>query len=94
MGMGSMTGRGMGYCSGATPSGMPARAYGYGFGRGCRRSARMGYGRGFGFANANADTSADVPATDRKTLLEDQAAFLKERLNAVESQLSKLDGDA
>jgi hypothetical protein len=39
----------------------------------------MGYAAAFGFANANADTSADVPATDRKTLLEDQAAFLKER---------------
>jgi hypothetical protein len=54
MGMGAMTGRGLGVCTGVN-----APIYGRGFGRGLG----LGFGRGFGFgANANYNQTASKEA--------------------------------
>ncbi|MDX9710488.1 MAG: DUF5320 domain-containing protein [Trichloromonas sp.] len=45
MGMGSMTGRGAGYCAGNTVPGFAGAGYGLGWGGRCRGFAGGGYGR-------------------------------------------------
>ncbi len=53
-GMGSMTGRGAGYCAGYQAPGfmspIPGRGFGRGWGRGMGRGRGMGWGRGRGWA--------------------------------------------
>lgn len=55
MGMGPMTGRGAGYCSGYDIPGymnnIPGRGFGMGFGRNAGFGSRGGRGGGFGFRN-------------------------------------------
>ncbi len=48
MGMGPMTGRGVGYCAGDPPLAGRAFGRGYGYGRGFFGPCGYGYGRGFG----------------------------------------------
>ncbi len=95
MGMGPMTGRGMGTCASAAVPG-PAYGAGLGFGggRGCGRGFRRmawapgyggGFGRGAGFAPA-------VPL-DAKTVLADRAAFLEGELELIKKQLEALKED-
>jgi len=101
-GMGSMTGRGLGYCAGydspgftrGTPRG--GAGYGRGFGRGFRR----GNGRGFGggnryrqqtYFNEYGTPPADYyPDVSEKTLIENEMKILKEQLKSMEMRLSKL----
>ncbi len=47
-GLGSMTGRGLGYCAGYNSPGY-TKSSGMGFGRGWWRGRGVGYGRGFGY---------------------------------------------
>lgn len=90
MGMGSMTGRGLGVCAGVN-----APVYGGGLGRGCGRAfgrgfvrgRGFGYGRGFGFG---ADANYYYNQPDSKEALQAQKEQLKAALDAVEKRLESL----
>jgi hypothetical protein len=76
MGMGAMTGRGLGVCTGVN-----APIYGRGFGRGLG----LGFGRGFGFgANANYNHTAS------KEALQAQKEQLQITLDAIDKRLESL----
>ena len=85
MGAGSITGRGLGFCTGAN-----AVKYGAGLGMGlglgfaCRRG--FGRGRGFGKGFAVDQTSSK----SQKELLSEQKALLKDRLEVIDKQLEDL----
>jgi hypothetical protein len=83
VGAGSMTGRGLGLCTGAN-----AVKYGAGLGMGlglglaCRRGFGRGFGRGFAFNQTSSKT--------QKELLNEQKAMLQDRLEVIEKQMEKL----
>jgi hypothetical protein len=83
MGAGSMTGRGLGACTGVNAVG-----YGYGRGMGYGRGlfCRRGYGRGFGRGASIYETS---PKT-QKELLDEQKRILQDRLEYIDKQLENL----
>jgi len=77
MGMGPMTGRGLGPC-------------GYGYGRG--RGFGLGYGRGYGQGLPWSPWSYRQPTvTEEKSVVQDDIAALKEELKAAEDRLSQLE---
>lgn len=80
MGMGSMTGRGMGYCNAAKALGVIG-GFGPGSGLGCRR----GFGRN-GFNNT-------INPEDQKYILMQQKTILQNRLDFIDNQLNKLQDD-
>ncbi len=94
MGMGRMTGRGVGYCAGfAAPGYASPVGFAGGFGRGFRRMfhatglpgwARFGYPA---YAGANGET------VDERTILSSQAEFLEKQLQQVKKRLSRLKED-
>jgi hypothetical protein len=83
MGVGSMTGRGLGLCTGAN-----AVKYGAGLGMGlglglaCRRGFGRGFGRGFAFNQTSSKT--------QKELLNEQKTMLQDRLEVIDKQLKNL----
>lgn len=82
MGMGPMTGRGMGCCAGYMA---PATGRGFGRGRGLNRCYHAGmHGR---------MRSADATAYEHneKELLTDRVAFLEEQLQRTRAQLKSMD---
>jgi hypothetical protein len=88
-GLGPMTGRGLGRCSG-----FYGRGYGYGargFGRG------FGYGRGYGYGPrayggwAGAYYPPSYPVGSDKAFLESQREYLKNELNYIEGILKETD---
>ncbi len=87
MGVGSMTGRGLGLCTGAN-----AVKYGAGIGMGlglglaCRRGFGRSFGRGFGRGFAINQTSSKT----QKELLNEQKAMLQDRLEVIDKQLENL----
>lgn len=85
MGQGSMTGRGLGICTGANAGG-----YGIGLGRG------RGFGIGLGF-RCNRDFGGNFigqyPGLTDKELLTEQKNFLQKRLDAISKQLENLSED-
>ena len=83
MGAGSMTGRGLGSCTGAN-----AVKYSAGLGRGLGLglACRHGFERGFGRVIAVNQTSSKT----QKELLQGQRNVLKSRLEAVDKQLENL----
>jgi len=97
MGMGSMTGRGAGYCNGFVMPGY-ANLVGFVGGVGC------GLGRGRGHRNMfratgmpgwarygyPANTGTNTATFDEKTLLANQAEFLENQLQLVKRRLSSL----
>lgn len=83
MGAGSMTGRGLGSCTGANAVKYGA---GLGLGVGLRLAYRRGFGRGFGRGIAVNQTSSKT----QKELLQGQRNVLKSRLEAVDKQLENL----
>lgn len=90
-GMGPMTGRGMGYCSGYP-------APGYGRGRGFYRMG-MAFRRGWGNWRRPAWGPAygwepDYEPVDERELLEQEAGYLKRQLDAVQDRLNKLEGNS
>lgn len=95
MGMGPMTGRGAGFCTGfAVPGYANPIGYGFGFGRG-RGFRRMFYATGlprwarFGAQNANeAYFASDA---DEKEFLKRQAKFLENQLDDVKKRLDELE---
>jgi len=87
MGVGSMTGRGLGLCTGAN-----AVKYGAGIGMGlglglaCRRGFGRSFGRGFGRGFAINQTSSKT----QKELLNEQKTMLQDRLEVIDKQLENL----
>lgn len=83
MGAGSMTGKGLGSCTGAN-----AVKYGAGLGLGlglglaCRRGFERGFGRGIA-VNQNSSKA-------QKELLQEQRTMLKSRLDVIDKQLENL----
>lgn len=85
MGLGTMTGRGLGSCTGMnTP--MQGRKFRNGCGRGFGAGAGVetGAGRGLGFG-----TNSNYNQTSSKEVLEAQKEQLKNRLDAIAKQLEK-----
>jgi hypothetical protein len=83
MGAGSITGRGLGICTGAN-----AVKYGAGLGMGlglglaCRRCFGHGFGRGFAVNQTSSKT--------QKELLNEQKTMLQDRLKVIDKQLESL----
>ncbi|SNS92989.1 hypothetical protein SAMN05446037_102819 [Anaerovirgula multivorans] len=77
MGMGSVTGNGLGVCTRANTV-----KYGAGFGPGFRR----GFGRGLGRYFVVDETDSKL----QKELLQEQKDLLKSRLDVIEKQLENL----
>lgn len=77
MGAGSMTGRGLGLCTGTN-----AVKYGAGLGMGLGLACRRGFGRGFANNQASSKT--------QKELLSEQKTLLQERLDVIDKQLENL----
>lgn len=101
-GMGPMTGRGAGYCSGYNAPGYASAGFGWGLGRGAGRGG--GRGRGwrrqyyatgqpgwvrYGYAPAWAPQPA-APASEIE-LLKNQAEWLKGQLDAVSQRLEEIE---
>lgn len=82
MGEGTMTGRGLGICSGTNES-----RGGRGLGRGCGRGGGRGVGRGMGRVGGLSDLSAKTPTE----LLQEEKAILKSRVDALEKRLENLE---
>jgi len=75
-GLGSMTGRRMGFC--ADNSNLNYSNRGLGFGR--------GYGQGYGYRNMNIENNPNV---SDKTIIENDIRILKDQLSSLEDQLKK-----
>lgn len=82
VGQGSMTGRGMGFCTGARPANYNRFGYGMGYGRGVGRG--LGLRRGYGQYYNDIEP---VEYKSRKEYLVDQKEFLKQQLDIINSQL-------
>jgi hypothetical protein len=83
MGAGSMTGRGLGLCTGVN-----ARGYGAGLGLGWGLACRRGFGRGFGrgYAAVPYAINPDYQKSP-KELLEAQKDILQNSLDTINKQL-------
>lgn len=77
IGAGSMTGRGLGLCTGTTTV-----KYGAGLGIGLGLACRRGFGRGFAVNQTSSKT--------QKELLNEQKTMLQNRLEVIEKQLENL----
>lgn len=82
MGQGPATGRGLGFCTGASNA-----AYGCGLGLGCGRRAGFGRLRGTGFGRMAAQP---FDASTQKDVLTQQRSLLQKQLESIDSQLSEL----
>ncbi len=81
MGRGTMSGRGLGPCSGTN-----AVKYGTGLGLGLLLRCRRGFGRAFG-GNYNVDQAS---SKTQKELLQEQRDALQSRLEFINKQLENL----
>ncbi len=89
MGMGAMTGRGVGYCNPAinlTLDSQPIYFGGYGCGRGNRRQFCVVGAPGY-LRNNYLQNSVEM---DEKTLLSNQEALLENQLKQIKDRLSKI----
>jgi len=87
MGQGPMTGRGMGFCTGARSNNY------YGYGYGCGR----GFGRGMGLRRGYGRYYNDLGPLGYKSqmdFLADEREFLKQRLDIINNQLEDLVEDS
>lgn len=92
MGMGAMTGRGMGYCAGFVN---PAMGFGCGMGRG-RGFRRMFCMTGLpGWMRSGTypyeDIENEAPIANEKKALQNQAVFLEKQLSQVRKRLNSLE---
>lgn len=92
MGMGPMTGRGMGYCAGYRAPGFASGGFGRGMGRGGGRGFGFGFrrGGGYGFAPPFAGTATAI-APDEETVLRTQLGYLEDQLNTIKTRLNELE---
>ncbi|MHB8962785.1 MAG: DUF5320 domain-containing protein, partial [Saccharofermentanales bacterium] len=79
MGLGSMTGRGLGVCSGINAV---RNGGGYGAGLGLGLGCRPGFGRGFN-RNINLD---QAPVKTQKEMLLEQKELMQSRIDAISKQ--------
>lgn len=96
-GMGPLTGRGFGYCSGFDHPGY-AVGSGRAFGRGMGRGFNRGFGRGFGFrAGYSPYMSYGVPVPyeydpgKEKEYLKDQIDSLEKTISSLKKRMDDLD---
>ena len=86
MGRGSMTGRGMGFCTGIN-----AGRTSVGLGREMGKGLRLGMGLGYGCRRSVKNTFAGTTTgLTEKELLAEQKRILQSRLNSIEKQLENL----
>ena len=99
MGMGSMTGRGAGYCAGARQTGYGRGGLGRGQNRGryCPTTWGLGQGYGGGFRRGigpsggmGPGTQAGLPQTEKQRL-HNQATMLQAQLEQINKQLNELE---
>ncbi len=99
-GLGSMTGRGAGYCSGANQPGFANQYRGYGMGSGGRFCGWGGRGGGRGWRNQFWATGlpgwtryGGVPQTAEQEMdvLKNQAGLLKDQLEQIQKRLEELE---
>ena len=91
LGRGSMTGRGLGFCSGSTTPGYTNPSYGRGFGRGFRRGY-WGRGRSFWWRDYKPEPYYPTAQTkeDEKIYLENMIKSLEEDINAIKERIKDL----
>ncbi len=98
-GMGPMTGRGAGFCNGNNApgfmnNGVAGGGYGMGAGRGFgNRRMGGGYGRGYGQGSGPYNTAAPIAGYSKEAetgAIENEIAFLKNQLKAMESRLTEM----
>jgi len=90
LGMGAMTGRGLGVCTGVNApiyGGWFGGGCGRGFGRGFGRGLGLGFGRGFGFGAYSIYNYNQVTS---KEALQAQREQLKAALDAIDQRLESL----
>ena len=88
-GLGQMTGRGAGYCTGFNAPGYTAGGGGLGFGRGIgRRFCSTGFRSRPRYGAFNGGFAEPV---NEKELLSSQADFLSNQLNEIKKRLENLD---
>ncbi len=100
-GMGSMTGRGMGYCASSGVSGQanPLGRRGFamqGYGRGAGRGQGLGRGRNFGWSGVSpyAYGVSYGSAKEEVDMLKNQASVLQNEMNAINSRVKELESSA
>jgi hypothetical protein len=95
-GMGPMTGRGLGFCSGQDSPGYTKGAFGgargMGLGRGFGRG--LGFGRGYAWrARADYTPAVRYHKGDELEMLKEEAKYLREDLESVNARIEKLEKD-
>lgn len=94
-GMGSRTGRGLGYCSGYdspgyTKCGFAGSGRGMGFGRGFGRG--LGFGRGFGRrSRAPYENGQQYTGVDDLQLLKEESKHLNEDLKSINARIREIE---
>jgi hypothetical protein len=94
-GLGPMTGRAQGYCSGNTEPGYTNPGYGRGLGRGLGRGFGRGYwGRGKGFGRMGYYPEPFYPRgptrEEEKTYLEKMVKGLEEEIKAIKERIQSI----
>ena len=89
MGMGPMTGRGMGYCAGYAVPGYANAGFAMGRGRGYRRMYHLTGMPGWACHGAYPYSPGTAVNADEKEILKSQADFLEEQLSQVRDRLSR-----
>lgn len=93
MGMGRMTGRGMGYCTGAaTPGYANSVGFGgsFGCGRGFRRTFNVTGLPGWSRSGYTVNTGIYDPEISEKEILSNQVKFLEKQLQQAKKRISSL----
>ncbi|MFX0081179.1 MAG: DUF5320 domain-containing protein [Candidatus Hodarchaeota archaeon] len=86
-GLGSMTGRGLGYCAGYDT---PGYTKGPGMGRGWWRGRGMGYGRGWGRSYGVPIYPQYAPPIMSRIIPENQLSMLKQQKDYLESEMNTI----
>ncbi|MCF8019330.1 MAG: DUF5320 domain-containing protein [Vallitaleaceae bacterium] len=86
MGLGPLTGRGLGVCAGSRAVRYGA-GLGMGLGLGLKMACRCGFGHGYGRNTMNVDQSTNLSQKDR---LHEEKEILQKRLEAIGKALEKL----
>ncbi|WP_448589193.1 DUF5320 domain-containing protein [Thermodesulfobium sp.] len=88
MGLGPMTGRGLGYCSGNTLAGFATA--GWRLGRGFFGCGRRFFGRGLGWIGSPLYNAYANPQAE-KSILQNQLSALEKTVEAIKNRLSSLE---
>ena len=91
MGMGAMTGRRAGYCTGNAYMGRASSFGGRGMGRGVGRG--HGMGRGMGRYYCHTDTPYTLSKEEENKLLKDEISYAEKGIENMKKRLSELESD-